>query len=42
MKAQWLAIWRDVKAWGEKNPVIVTMAVSALLIFAFGVWTGSR
>ncbi len=42
MKEQALAIWADLKAWTIKNPMKATLIGAAILIFAMGVWTGSR
>ncbi len=42
MKAQWLAIWTDLKSWASTHPVIVCMICAGIVVFAMGVWTGSR
>ena len=40
MKAQWLAIVADVKAWASTHPVYVWMAVAAVLVFGIGFCAG--
>ncbi len=42
MREQAIALWSDLRAWAIKNPMKATMIGAAILIFAMGVWTGSR
>lgn len=40
MKAQWLSLWSDAKAWGRIHPVTVCLMAAVIILFGMGVCGG--